>query len=122
VGTAANTTELRHGPLRATVTRLGPTSTIALRGELDLSNVELVSRLLDEFEAGAGETIVLDLEQLDFIDSSGIAMLLNAHLRLDTAAPGRLRIVPSRAGSVLRMFRLTGLDERLPFVSDGPPA
>ena len=121
MGTAANTTELRHGPLGATVTRIGPISTIALRGELDLSNVEVVSRLLDEFETAGDETIVVDLEQLEFIDSSGIAMLVNAHLQLDISGPGRLRIVPSRAAAVARMFRLTGLDERLPFVSDGRP-
>lgn len=121
MGTAAKTTEVRAGPLHVTVAQTSSICTLSLRGELDLSNVEAVGGLLSEFEAGDGEVIVLDLVELEFIDSTGIALLIDAHRRLEADAR-LLRIVPSRATAVRRIFTITGLDEKLPFVSDRPSA
>ena len=122
MGTVARTTEVRNGPLRAAVAEIGSVCTISLSGELDHSSVETLKKLLVEFEAGASETIVFDLDGLDFVDSAGIAVLLDAHLRLEGGGVRQMRIVPSSDASVRRIFTITGLDDRLPFVSGGPPA
>lgn len=49
---------------------------IALIGELDLSNVDGVRTAIEPTVSAAHERIVFDLGRLDFLDSSGIALLL----------------------------------------------
>jgi stage II sporulation protein AA (anti-sigma F factor antagonist) len=56
---------------------------------------------------------VLDLGGLDFIDSSGLELLVIARRRTDAAAD-RLRIRPGR-DQVTRLLALTGIDEYLNF-------
>lgn len=53
---------------------------LKLLGELDLGNLPVLTESLPS--PAPGETLVLDLRELDFIDSSGIHVLM----RLDTAA------------------------------------
>lgn len=67
-------------PFSAELTRHDGAARLALRGELDLGT-------LPEFEAALpdpapGDVLVIDLRELDFIDSSGIHVLM----RLDVAA------------------------------------
>ena len=56
--------------------------------------------------------IVLDLEDLAFIDSAGLTMIRRAVVRNNT---GRLRITSLR-GYVADIFRLTAFDQSLPIV------
>lgn len=65
-------------------------------------------------ESTNARRIVLDLSNLDFIDSSGIRLILaaDARSRMDG---DRLRLVRGRQ-SVHRVFELTGVAERLRFV------
>jgi anti-sigma B factor antagonist len=49
---------------------------IRLRGELDISSVELVRALVDEVRERHPERVIVDLGGLDFMDSSGLALLL----------------------------------------------
>ncbi len=85
---------------------------IALSGELDLSsalNFEDALRRIEE--SRRPRTIVLDLSCLRFMDSSGVRLILSAHLR--AAKRGwRLQIVEA-SESVQRIFRLTGIADRL---------
>lgn len=111
--------KINAGPLTLTVTEVGSTRGVAAEGELDLSNVTALARLLDELEQEGAEAIVLDLEALEFIDSTGLALLLRSHQRLNRDGGTRLRLVASRATAVRRVFAVTGLDESLPFVADG---
>jgi anti-sigma B factor antagonist len=67
------------GPAKASV-EVSPnrngTVTITLSGELDMSNVELVR---DRLGIGAGQSlpaVIVDLAELSFMDSSGIALLV----------------------------------------------
>jgi len=108
--------EVKDGPLLLTVTDIGSTRSIAARGELDLSNVATLERLLATLEAEGAEAILLDLEALEFIDSSGMALLINTYKRLSADGGAGLRIVPSRALGVCRVFTATGLDQALPFI------
>ena len=80
---------------------------VILIGELDLSTVDIAEQALRsaEEEEGASE-IVLDLEQLTFIDSTGIVWLLTA-MRRHSCATGTTR-------AVQRVFELTGIADRLP--------
>jgi anti-anti-sigma factor len=53
--------------------------TLALGGELDLTNVAELERVLFETEA---DTVVLDLGELTYLDSAGIRAIDLAHRRL----------------------------------------
>lgn len=56
--------------------------------------------------------VVIDLERVSSVDSSGIALLLNAFRRLDHA--GRQLAIACPLGSARRAFELTALDRQLP--------
>jgi anti-anti-sigma factor len=74
---------------------------IAVDGELDLAVSDRLQRTIAGCKA---EQILINLERCRFIDSTGIALLLRAHLRDDS----RL-VVHSPTGQVLRIFEVTGL-------------
>jgi len=77
-------------------------------------NADEGPRVVQCAESTNARRIVLDLSNLDFIDSSGIRLILaaDARSRMDG---DRLRLVRGRQ-SVHRVFELTGVAERLRFV------
>jgi anti-sigma B factor antagonist len=90
------------------------TTTICLTGEFDLACEE---RFLEELRSALDsltETLVIDLRGLQFIDSTGLRMLL----QVDSASKqdGFDFVVLSGNGVVRRVFRETGLDGMLPLV------
>ena len=118
--------DINVGPFGLTVTSIGSTRTVATSGELDLATVNTLARVLDELDREGAETIVLDLGLLEFIDSSGLALLVINHKRFNlNRGASCLRLLPARADSVRRVFSITGLDQSLPFseqVGHGSPA
>jgi anti-anti-sigma factor len=93
--------------------------TVVLKGELDLANAETVKEELSAALAGEG-SVVVDLTALEFIDSTGIALLITA-LRSEGAGE-RMRFIPSRSAAVRRVLEVTGVDEQLPYVDGHAPA
>jgi anti-anti-sigma factor len=86
--------------------------TIFLSGELDLSGVELAEAELAKAEAETSlRKINLDLAGLEFIDSSGIAWLVEATNR-SHANSNRLRVRGGRP-QVIKLLELTGVAEFL---------
>jgi len=87
---------------------LGEALTVVIAGELDHYAAPQIRHMLDDLLRDPGVTdLVLDLENLTFMDSSGIGVLL-----------GRRRILRSRGGThsvknmqppVAKLFRLSGL-------------
>jgi anti-sigma B factor antagonist len=89
----------------------GGASVISLAGELDLSTIPAAERrLFTELENGAG--VVVDLTGLSFIDSSGIALLIQA-FRAAEEGP-QMHTVIAAGSQVERVFRLAGIDRALP--------
>lgn len=86
---------------------------IRVLGEIDLSVVDQLDCEMCRAEATRARKIELDLDQLDFLDASGIRLLL-AIDRRSRSNGGRLRIRPARSPQVRRMLELTGVGERLP--------
>jgi anti-sigma B factor antagonist len=83
-----------------------------LRGEVDLASVPGLTDRIQRFITWSGDDdVVVDCDELDFIDSSGIAVLLDARSAL--AAGGRtLRMVNLR-GPGRRAIEVLGLTEHL---------
>jgi anti-anti-sigma factor len=86
---------------------------ISLVGELDVSNTAALDAELQRAEESSADRIVLDLSRVEFIDSSGLELLVNARRRSDPD-PDRLRIRPG-SDPVTRLLALTGIDEFLHF-------
>ena len=81
-------------------------------GELDLSGCPDLDVALDAAEQTQARRIILDLEELTFIDSIGLRTLLQASRR--SASNGNRLQITRGKGHPAKMFRLTGLDEVLP--------
>lgn len=84
------------------------TLVLAPAGELDsATSPQLATRIRAATDAGATD-LLLDLTGVTFLDSTGLAVLLEAKRRL-AAAGGRLRLACS-VPAVLRVFQTTRLD------------
>lgn len=90
----------------------GATCTISLKGEVDVyTSPRLKQELADVVDGGCRQVIV-DLEGLSFIDSSGLGVLVSG-LRRVKEHDGTLRLVCTKDG-ILKIFRITGLDKVFP--------
>jgi anti-sigma B factor antagonist len=87
---------------------------IVAQGELDLASAPALEQaLLDAEETDVG-TILLDIDGVTFIDSTGLRALLEAHAR-SRRDSNRLQI--TRGGpQAQRLFSLARADDILPFV------
>src|SRR4051795_12905931 len=93
---------------------------IALRGELDLAHAYAFDEELRRVEETRPPCIVLDLRELTFMDSCGLARVLAARRRARRAGH-RLLLVRGPA-AVQRLFALSAVDEAFEMVSDVPSA
>jgi anti-sigma B factor antagonist len=84
------------------------THLIAVRGEVHVSTAPEFSERLNEAIATGKTGVVIDMAAVEFIDSTGLSVLLNA-LRRVTRQQGRLALVVSNP-TVLRLFEITRLD------------
>jgi anti-sigma B factor antagonist len=117
-GTKESSREVRDGMLTLRISIDAATQTLALVGELDMANAATLASELENLEATAGtEPITIDMSELEFIDSTGIAVLVAAYRRANGGGESRLRFIRSRATGVQRVMDVTGLEKELPFVA-----
>lgn len=74
---------------------------IEIEGELDLA---VADRLQQAIASCQGDQILISLKSCQFIDSTGIAVIVDAHRRNDSRV-----VLHSPSGQVLRLFEITGL-------------
>lgn len=88
--------------------------TISVRGELDLSTApELEGPLEQALENDEGP-VLIDLTQCEFIDSTGIALIVRAWQRLQNGGHGRALALCSQNDQVRRVLEITGLELSIP--------
>jgi anti-anti-sigma factor len=85
--------------------------TLTIRGEIDMASGATLARELYRAERPLLRRIVLDLAALDFIDSTGIHVLLHAQERV--ASNGHLLVLTNVPANTQRLFSLAGLDGHL---------
>ncbi len=95
--------------------RAGGDERVHLLGEMDLSVVGSVDREMRRAEDGDAARIVLDLGELEFLDASGIRLLMHVNARSKSNG-GRLCITNARSRQVQRVIELTGAADVLPFL------
>jgi anti-anti-sigma factor len=103
-------------PFDVTIEQRDSAVHVALEGELDISTAQRLEDDLRRVEAERPAVIVLDLERLAFLDSTGLRLMIMADAR--AREDGR-RLAIARANEMIqRVLRLTRLDERLDVVED----
>jgi anti-sigma B factor antagonist len=91
---------------------LNDVAVLTLSGELDLALCVKLAPELNAALRSPARAIVIDLEGVSVVDSSGIALLLNAYRSLDH--DGRELAIACPMGPQRRALELTALDRQLP--------
>ena len=88
----------------------GSMLTVALTGEIDHHCAKgYIKAIAAKIEAYTPEICVLDFADVAFVDSSGIAVVINA-LRCMTQIEGRL-LLSGIGNQPMRVFRASGIDK-----------
>jgi anti-sigma B factor antagonist len=87
---------------------------VTLSGELDASTASFLYDKLSDLEVEDTQNVMLDLAQVTFMDSTGLAVIVTEHKRLQHSN-GTLTIF-SPPSSVRRLFEITGLTTVLDIV------
>ena len=88
--------------------------TISVRGELDLSTAPELEGPLDKALENDGGSILIDLSECEFIDSTGIALIVRAWQHLNGGEDGRALVICSQNDQVRRVLEITGLELSIP--------
>jgi anti-sigma B factor antagonist len=91
----------------------GDRHTLALTGELDMVGAPELEGMAQQLCEGGARELVLDLRQLEFIDSTGLTAILRCRTLCEEHMC-ELCLIPGRR-RVQRVFELTRLLDRLPF-------
>ncbi len=84
--------------------------TIALTGEIDHHCAKsYIQTIAGKIEAYTPDVCILDFQEVSFVDSSGIAVVINA-LRAMTQIEGKL-ILSGIEAQPMRVFRASGIDK-----------
>ncbi len=84
--------------------------TVALTGEIDHHCAKAyIQAITSKIEAYTPDTCILDFREVSFVDSSGIAVVINA-LRNMTQIEGTL-LLTGIAPQPMRVFRASGIDK-----------
>jgi anti-sigma B factor antagonist len=90
---------------------------IGVRGELDLASSPALEHELEHGTAAGAPLIIVDLRELEFMDSTGLSVLVRAHQR--ATEKGQEFAVVRGPQQVQRLLSLTGVADRLTLV-DSP--
>jgi anti-anti-sigma factor len=86
-------------------------------GELDVAGADRTGRTISEAVPNSARGLVVDLSGLDFIDSSGVAMMFMLSRRL-TSRRQALRCVAPEGSAVARVLEIVEFDRAAPVDAD----
>jgi anti-anti-sigma factor len=84
---------------------------VRLSGELDLASAPLLERALERAEIETAASLVFDLDALEFLDSTGLQVLLATHRR--ATEQGQQFAITRGSPQVQRLLDITRVAERL---------
>jgi len=102
--------------LSTQVTERAGCTVVAVDGELDMSTAPDLGDVLSAAIEAREVNIVLDVAELTFCDSAGLAVMVGAHNRLDPL--GRRLILAAPNETVARVLDLSGVSQVIPTVAD----
>lgn len=99
---------------RLEVRNEGRSTVISVSGELDLASSPALQEELDRVATSDSQMLIIDLRELDFMDSTGLSVLVRAHQRIEEQ--GRQLAMVKGPQQVQRLLSLTGVADRLTLV------
>jgi anti-sigma B factor antagonist len=97
---------LRKNPVLA-IEKVGEASVVRLGGELDLYNAQDVRDALLEACSDSPQRVVVDLAEVEFIDSTALGVLIEARSRM---SDGRTFLLAAPGLETRRALKISGLD------------
>jgi anti-sigma B factor antagonist len=98
-------------PLAVERTSTDGVELVLVEGEVDISSASRLISVLNSSVAEAIKAVVVDLTQVGFMDSTGLALLINANRRLTLRRKGFAVVCPP--GPLRRVFEITDMVETL---------
>jgi anti-sigma B factor antagonist len=89
---------------------------IAVSGELDIASAPELEQMLDQVSPEQTKLVIVDLRELEFMDSTGLSIIVRAHQRL--SEHGCELTLIKGPPQVQRLLDLTGVADRLRFGSE----
>jgi anti-sigma B factor antagonist len=84
---------------------------VLVEGEVDIASASRLITVLNSSVADAIKSVIVDLSHVGFMDSTGLALLINANRRLTLRRKGFAVICPP--GPLRRVFEITDMIETL---------
>jgi anti-sigma B factor antagonist len=103
-------------PLAVERSRVDGYELLAVEGELDIASAPRMISALNEAFAELALPLVVDLSKVDFMDSTGLALLMNAHRRVKRRGQGFAIVCPG--GPISRVFEIADMVESLHICPD----
>jgi anti-sigma B factor antagonist len=100
--------------LRTEVSDVAGWTVVSIYGELDVATAPSLREKLIGLVCDGSNQLILDLEGVDFLDSTGLGVIVSALKRARTQG-GDLRLVCTQA-RIRRLFEITGLDKAVPLL------
>ena len=95
-------------PLTLSEERRGDTTVLRCAGEIDIATVSVLRDRLSHIQVEGPAHLVLDLDEVTFMDSLGLGALIGAHKRARVLRGSLVIVCNSRP--ILRLFTATALD------------
>lgn len=93
--------------LKLEIERSGPATIFRLTGSLDVATSPALKDALTKAAAQGRSELIVDLAQVEFLDSTGLGALMGAHRRA-VESGGRLALIVND-GPISRLLNITGL-------------
>lgn len=97
--------------LQVSTDRSGDATVVHAVGELDLHTAPMLQAELEQAIAAGANLLVADLSQVDFMDSTGLSVIVSTVAAL-RELQGELRVV-SATDRISKVFTLTGVDQQV---------
>jgi anti-sigma B factor antagonist len=89
------------------VNAVGDACVVKLGGELDLYNAPVVREALEQATADSPQRVVVDLSEVEFIDSTALGVLIEARTKLENR---RAFLLAAPGLETRRALEISGLD------------